>query len=205
MVKKENEEKAQLVRMLASNYGAALTEEVATLWLMLLAPYAVEECRRAVLAVVRRFGHEAVQFGCMPPFALVQKELDRSTGTLRGEDSLAAQAEAEWGRLLEEARRAGSWRVPRLHPTTALVVRQFGGWAVICTWKEAELSWKHKEFIAAWRAACGREDAMALGADAVALLAGGAGRPLALTRETLQKRLDHKAKEENHAPRALCV
>ena len=196
MVKTENEEKAQLIRMLASNYGATLTEEVATLWLMLLAPYGVDECRRAVLAVVRRFGHEAVQFGCMPPFALVQKELDRASGVLRGEDNVAVQAEAEWGRLLDEARRAGSWRVPDLHPTTALVVRQFGGWAVVCSWKEAELSWKRKEFIAAWRAACGREDAMALGADAVALLGAGPTRPLALTRETLQKRLALRVGEE---------
>ena len=197
MVKEENEEKAKLIRMLASNYSAALNEESATLWLMLLAPYSVEHCRRAVLAVLRRFGHEAVQFGFMPPFALVQKELDSIAGTLHGEESTAAQAEAEWGRLLDEARRAGSWRRPELHPTTALVVRQFGGWAVICSWKEAELSWKRKEFIAAWRAASGREDAFALGADAVALLGSGPTRPLALTRETLQKRLALRAGEES--------
>lgn len=205
MVKDDNEQKAMLVRMLASNYGATLTEEVATLWLMLLAPYGVEDCRRAVLSVVRRFGHEAVQFGCMPPFALVQKELDRASGALRGEDNLAAQAEAEWGRLLDAARRSGSWRTPDLHPTTALVVRQFGGWAVVCSWKEAELSWKHKEFVAAWRAACGREDAIALGADAVALLGARPGHPLPLTRENLEKRLALKAEEKHHAPRALRV
>lgn len=195
MVKEENEEKAQLVRMLASNYGAALTEEVAALWLMLLTPYTVEDCRRALLAVVRRFGHESVQFGYMPPFALAQKELDRITGTLRGEDNIAVQAEAEWGRLLSEIERTGSWRVPALHPTTAFVVRQLGGWAVICAWREADLSWKHKDFITAWQAAFGREDAMALGADAVAMLTGGSGKPIAL-REALQKRLESKAKEK---------
>ncbi|HJD97796.1 DUF6475 domain-containing protein [Mailhella massiliensis] len=205
MVKEDNEQKAQLIRMLASNYSAALNEEAATLWLTLLAPYSVEHCRRAVLAVLRRYGHEAVQFGFMPPFALVQKELDRISGALHGEENTAAQAEAEWGRLLEEARRAGSWRVPALHPTTALVVRQFGGWNVVCAWKEAELSWKHKEFIAAWRAASGREDAFALGADAVALLGAASSKPLALTKEYLKNRLERKAKENDHAPRALCL
>ena len=50
---------------------------------------------------------------------------------------------------------------------------------------------------AAGRAASGREDAFALGADAVALLGAGPTRPLALTRETLQKRLALRAGEES--------
>ena len=54
--------KAQLIRLLAANYSAEVDEDSTTLWLMLLAPYSVEDCRRAVLSVVRRYGNESVRF-----------------------------------------------------------------------------------------------------------------------------------------------
>lgn len=165
--------KAQLIRLLAANYSAEVDEDSTTLWLMLLAPYSVEDCRRAVLSVVRRYGNESVRFGSMPPFALLQRELDAVTGAVRGERNTALRAEAEWGRLLEEIRRCGAWREPELHPTTAFVVRQMGGWGAVCRWKEEEVGWKKKEFCALWREVSGREKVLESGAGAVARLEGG--------------------------------
>lgn len=173
--------------MLASNYSAELDEDTATLWLVLMSAYSVEDCRSAVLSVVRGCGFESVQFGSLPPFALIQRELDARTGTVRGERNLALQAEAEWGRLLEEVRSCGFWRTPKLHPTTEFVVRQLGGWERVCRWKEEDLSWKRREFLSAWREAAGREDVLSLGAEAVAGLDRG---PVRLTTSLLRRRLE---------------
>lgn len=184
---RDAEEKMRLIRMLASNYSAELDEDTATLWLVLMSAYSVEDCRSAVLSVVRGCGFESVRFGSLPPFALIQRELDARTGTVRGERNLALQAEAEWGRLLEEVRSCGFWRTPKLHPTTEFVVRQLGGWERVCRWKEEELSWKRREFLSAWREAAGREDVLSLGAEAVAGLDRG---PVRLTTSLLRRRLD---------------
>ena len=184
---RDAEEKMRLIRMLASNYSAELDEDTATLWLVLMSAYSVEDCRSAVLSVVRGWGLESVRFGSLPPFALIQRELDARTGTVRGERNLALQAEAEWGRLLEEVRSCGFWRTPKLHPTTEFVVRQLGGWERVCRWKEEELSWKRREFLSAWREAAGREDVLSLGAEAVAGLDRG---PVRLTTSLLRRRLD---------------
>lgn len=173
--------------MLASNYSAELDEDTATLWLVLMSAYSVEDCRCAVLSVVRGCGFESVRFGSLPPFALIQRELDARTGTVRGERNLALQAEAEWGRLLEEVRSCGFWRTPKLHPTTEFVVRQLGGWERVCRWKEEDLSWKRREFLSAWREAAGREDVLSLGAEAVAGLDRG---PVRLTTSLLRRRLE---------------
>lgn len=184
---RDAEEKMRLIRMLASNYSAELDEDTATLWLVLMSAYSVEDCRCAVLSVVRGCGFESVRFGSLPPFALIQRELDARTGTVRGERNLALQAEAEWGRLLEEVRSCGFWRTPKLHPTTEFVVRQLGGWERVCRWKEEDLSWKRREFLSAWREAAGREDVLSLGAEAVAGLDRG---PVRLTTSLLRRRLD---------------
>ncbi len=195
----DGEKKAQLIRLLASNYSAEVDEDSTTLWLMLLAPYSVEDCRHAVLAVVRRYGNEAVRFGAMPPFALIQRELDARTGEVRGEKNTALRAEAEWGRLLEEIRRCGSWREPELHPTTAFVVRQMGGWPLACRWKEEELGWKKREFCALWRECCGREETLLEGAAAVARLEGG---PRRLDAPMLQRALTGARERPGMLPQA---
>lgn len=45
-------------------------------------------------------------------------------------------------------------------PVTALVVRQMGGWARACSWKDADLPWRHRDFIELWKIALGNEDAL---------------------------------------------
>ena len=205
-MKAHGEEKARLIRLLAANYCADVDEDTTTLWLMLLAPYSVEVCRRAVISVVRRHGSEAVRFGAMPPFALLQRALDEVTGCLSGEKSVALQAEAEWGVLLEQARVTGAWRIPALHPTTAFVVRQMGGWQQVCRWKEEELGWKKREFCAAWRDAFGREDALLEGADAVARLGSGPA-PLGIALKARTRRIAVQDRERGwrNGDETLCV
>ena len=172
-MKEEAADKVRFIRLLAANYGAELDEDTTTLWLVLLAPYSAEQCRRAVLAVVRTCGYEAVRFGSLPPFALIQRELDACTGMVRGERNTRLMAEAEWGKLLAEVRTCGIWREPDLHPTTAFVVRQMGGWTRVCRWKEEELGWKHRAFLGFWCDSSGREEVLLQGAQAVARLEEG--------------------------------
>lgn len=172
-MKEESAQKARYIRLLAANYGAELDEDTTTLWLVLLAPYSAEQCRNAVLSVVRTCGYEAVRFGSLPPFALIQRALDAGTGVVRGERNTRLMAEAEWGKLLEAVGVSGIWREPQLHPTTAFVVRQMGGWKRVCRWKEEELGWKHREFLGLWCESSGREEVLLLGARAVARLEEG--------------------------------
>ena len=164
------------VRMIAVNFAADLSEEQLRLWLVLLASYSREQVQQAATALLRRCGSEQVRFGAMPPFALMQKELDAVTGALRGERNLAAQAEAEWGLLLARMTECGRYREPRLHPVTALVVRQMGGWPRACAWKDTDLPWRHKEFLDLWKMASGNENVLPLGAAAVAGLNSSRGR-----------------------------
>lgn len=175
MTQDDTKQRIQLLNMLAQNYSAALDADALDLWLMLLAEYPLHVMRRAILGVIRAHGFEAVQYKSMPPFALVQKELDKLTGSLKQEESLPLMAEAEWGRLLDMCTSVGSYGSPQLHPTTAYVVRQMGGWATVCRWKEEELQWKHKDFVNRWQQCHGREEVMRLGADEVKRLASTGG------------------------------
>ena len=80
-------------------------------------------------------------------------------------------AQAEWGRLLKEIGRVGSWGTPNLHPTTSCVVRFLGGWTQVCLWQEKDLQWHQRRFIDAWIQTHGREEVLELGAEAVKQLA----------------------------------
>lgn len=164
------------VRMIAVNFSADLSEQQLRLWLVLLASYSREQVQQAATALLRRCGSEQVRFGAMPPFALMQRELDAVVGAVRGERNVAMQAEAEWTRLLRLLRECGHYREPSLPPVTALVVRQMGGWARACSWKDVDLPWRHREFIELWKIALGNEDALTQGASAVAALNSAKGR-----------------------------
>ena len=80
MEARERDEKLAVLNGLAGNYAATLSPETAKMWLYLLKDYDVAVVQAAALAMIRRCGSETVPYRTMPPFALMQKELDRMTG-----------------------------------------------------------------------------------------------------------------------------
>ena len=157
--------------LMAENYETTISPELLKLWLKMLEGYDPAVTEQAVLNVMRKHGHESVQFRSMPPFALLQRELDLLTGSTVAGDTVALQAQAEWGRLLKEIGRVGSWGTPNLHPTTSCVVRFLGGWTQVCLWQEKDLQWHQRRFLDAWIQTHGREEVLELGAEAVKQLA----------------------------------
>lgn len=185
----DTQQRVQLLNLLATNYKATLSKEDITLWLMMLADYPLPAVRRAVTGLVRKYGSEAVPFNSLPPFALMQRELDRVTGGMGEKENLALMAESEWGRLLDLCESVGSYGSPKMHPTTAYVVRQMGGWANVCRWREDELQWRHRDFVERWQQCHGREEIMELGADEVKKLATSSGGMKSLSDRLSQHRL----------------
>ena len=161
----ERNEKLAILNGLAGNYSAVLSDETSKMWLFLLKEYSVAQVQAAALNLIRK--HSDVPYKAMPPFAMMQKELDILDGTVRGEENIALQAEAEWNALLEWIEGYGSWRTPDLEPVTARVVRMMGGWQCACAWLEKDLNWRHKEFTELWEQVQGKEEFVAIGAHAV--------------------------------------
>lgn len=161
--------KANLLIMLAANFGREFPPELFGIWLDLLGPYDWRQVEQAVKAVIRTYDYKT-----LPPFAVLQRELDRLSGGVDPDKALAIQAEAEWARLIDAIGRYGSYQQPELHETTEHVLRTMGGWLVACQWETARLEWRRREFVEAWKLAHEKLALIALGADAVAQLAHGA-------------------------------
>ena len=166
-------DKMASIGMVAAAFGAKLTEEVSSLWLALLSPYDDASVYRAAVAMIRKTTDAA--YGRMPLFGLMQQELDALSAALHGEDNVELQAEAEWGRLLEAMGTIGYYREPDLDRTTMQVLRLMGGWQYACSWMRDDLPFRHRDFIRLWTQTYGREDAVAMGADAVRALNGSKG------------------------------
>lgn len=165
-------QKLKVLYGLAMNYGRELPEQLAELWLQLLTPYTAEQVAAAVARVVTEY-----EYKTLPPFAVLKKALDAGSG--HGAEAVEAMAAAEWTALLEAIEQRGSYGgpPPGMHPTTAYVLRSFGGWGAVCRWSTAWLDAKRREFVEQWTQAHGKAGAMALGADGVkaALEAESAG------------------------------
>lgn len=185
----DTQQRVQLLNLMAMNYNAPLSKEASALWLMLLADYPLPVVRRAMTNMMRKYGPNDVPFKTLPPFALMQKELDGVTGGMGERENLALMAEAEWGRLLDMCESVGSYGTPKMHATTAFVVRQMGGWANVCRWREDELQWRHKDFVSRWQQCHGREEIMELGADEVKKLATTSGGMMSLGDRLAKHRL----------------
>lgn len=154
---------------MAANFGKDIPEPLLEMWLDLLGPYSSAHVQEAVKAVIQQY-----QFKTIPPFAVLKEALDDLTGT--SESSLAQQALAEWGVLLREIERIGVYEYPKLHQTTAYVVRIMGGWETVCSWVDSSLDFKRKEFIQFWVASHGKVENLQLGAEGVVAAIGGRGR-----------------------------
>lgn len=150
------------IMALAANFGKEFPECLLPIWLDLLAPYPASLVNEAVKQVILTY-----EYKTMPPFAVLQRELDKLSGVIPEAKALDMRAEAEWGKLLDAIGRYGSYRKPDLHKTTEYVLRSMGGWGAACQWDAARLEWRRKEFVEAWKMADGKVDLMIGGAEAI--------------------------------------
>lgn len=162
------ERKIEALTVMAANFSREFPEPLLKIWMKLLAPYPPAAVEAGVLELVRSYAYKTI-----PPFAVFQRVLDNAAGRIAAETSLEMAAGAEWARLLAAIERYGRYNPPRLHPTTAHVLRGMGGWDAACGWNTDKLEWRRKEFLEAWKLAHGREDLLELGA--AAILAAGDG------------------------------
>jgi len=186
MAENDRDEKLAILNGIAGNYSATLAPETAKMWLFLLRDYSARQTQLAALALIRKHGTD-VPFRSMPPFALLQAELDALTGTVRGEENVKLQARAEWGKLLADIETFGTYREPEMNRTTVYCVRSFGGWAQVCRWKMEELPFRERDFLRLWGESHGKEEFLALGCEAVASIEAPQGTN-ALSMEEFQKK-----------------
>lgn len=172
--REEKREKGIALVALAANFGKDLPKPLFKLWLDLLAPYPSLLVEEAVRNVIQGY-----EYKTLPPFAVLQRELDALRGVgARGHDLRATD---EWGALMTEMARRGSYSPPeRLHPTTLHVLRLMGGWHAACAWTEDSLDFKRRAFIAHWTECHGKVQAMEPGSAGLRPVIGtrreGAGR-----------------------------
>lgn len=157
--------KSAAINAMAENYGKTLSDELMRMWLRLLEHYSAEQVVEAAVRVIAEY-----KYATMPPFAVLKEFLDYPRGCKALEISKEMQAEAEWGKLLQNIRSLGYYKGPpeTMHPTTLYVLRNMGGWMSACAWDARGMDWKHKEFVEKWLLADGHVDAMMLGASTVA-------------------------------------
>lgn len=152
----ENDKKASCLVALAANYGKEFPASLFAVWLDLLQDYDSLQVSQAVKEVIRAYEYKTI-----PPFAVLQKELDKVCNALSLEAGLEALANDEWENLLQTISVYGRYReAPEFCPTTAFVLRQMGGYDRAMNWRQSELDWKRKEFMASWQNAYGHVEQM---------------------------------------------
>lgn len=156
----DEKKKTQAIIALAANFEKKFSEELLDLWLKLLSGYTVQHVHAAIKHVL-----ESYEYKTMPPFAVIKKALDLVTGD--DEETLKAQAEAEWCVLQNKIEEIGAYGKPELHETTAYTVRQLGGWNAACHWPLDSLAFKRRDFLDIWRRSHGKTKLLRLGANAV--------------------------------------
>lgn len=161
--------KTEIILMIAENFGVQATERIIYLWLSLLEDYPEAVCQKAALSLIRNAGNNQVAFNSMPPFALMQKELDALTGQFSDpKEQCLANASNAWNKLMKAVEVFGSYRVPKGFDRTLLYcIRSLGGWSVICNWKESDLNWRKKEFLELYQLADGKVDLLEAGTQAI--------------------------------------
>lgn len=154
--------KLSMLDALAANFNQnqPMDSALKKLWLEILKPYSAEHVTRAVMQVINTYKYKT-----LPPFAVLQDALDDLDGT--SEAVIDQMALAEWNLLQTTIRKIGSYRTPELHPTTAYALSTMGGWSGACGWMEADMPFRKKEFLEAWKNSHNRVYQMALGAAGV--------------------------------------
>ena len=148
---------------LASVCGTSINENAIKLWLMALEDFSAEQVEKGVALAIK-----TEEYSKMPVPAKIIRKIREACGIpspLDQQKAKEAQAEAEWGQVLDHVRRVGSYGSPRFHPTTQRVLHAMGGWSALCeSMTSANRDFKRRDFVSMWQTYHEAGDAMELGA-----------------------------------------
>lgn len=146
----------QLV-VLAENFSSDVSTPRLKLILSELENFSFEQITQGLTKILRNRKYPG-----FPTLAEILEAVDGNQG-----DELTFEAEGQW-RKLWIASDKGAWArylgEPNhpgpehyLNPTAMLTLRQMGGRSAMLTWREAELNWRHREFVETYRLLAGNE------------------------------------------------
>ena len=155
--------KVAAVYGLASVCGTSINENAIKIWLMALEDFSAEQVEKGIALAIK-----TEEYSKMPVPAKIIRKIREACGIpspLDRQKAKEAQAEAEWGQVLDQVRRVGSYGNPKFHPTTQRVLRAMGGWSSLCeSMTSANRDFKRRDFVAMWQTYHETGDAMELGA-----------------------------------------
>jgi len=159
----ERQRKIAAVYGLASVCGASVDENALKIWLMALEDFSATQVEAGIALAIK-----TEEYARMPVPAKVIRKIREACGIpspLDRQKAMEAQAEAEWGQVLDQVRRVGSYGSPRFHPTTQRVLRAMGGWGALCeSMTSANRDFKRRDFVSMWQTYHEAGDAMEIGA-----------------------------------------
>lgn len=155
--------KVAAVYGLASVCGTSINENAIKIWLMALEDFSAEQVEKGIALAIK-----TEEYSKMPVPAKIIRKIREACGIpspLDRQKAKEAQAEAEWGQVLDQVRRVGSYGNPKFHPTTQRVLRAMGGWSALCeSMTSANRDFKRRDFVSMWQTYNETGDAMELGA-----------------------------------------
>lgn len=140
------QEKKKIVALSAmtKNYNAKLDDDLLDFWLELLDGYSAEHVGQAVKSVIK-----AYEYKTLPPFAVIQAELDKLTGQDK-EAKKNAPFEA-WEAVQRELDSSPNReKCPNFEPRILYALKLIGGWYRLCNATFDDLVWRKKEFCTAY-------------------------------------------------------
>ena len=133
---------AEMMFGLGSVYEKEISKAQVSLYFNALADYAVEQVSAGISKHVR--DPEAGKW--MPKPADLIAQMDGKTKA--DKTDLEAQAEMQWGRVMEAVKKTGRYRTPKFKdPATTAAISRMGGWLAMCDISDKSMPWKAKEFI----------------------------------------------------------
>ena len=158
--------KTAAVYGLAKTCGFRMDDDVLKIWFMALEDFSAEQVEKGIALAIK-----TEEYSKMPVPAKIIRKIREACGIpspLDRQKAKEAQAEAEWGQVLDQVRRVGSYGNPKFHPTTQRVLRAMGGWSALCeSMTSANRDFKRRDFISMWQTYNDAGDAMELGAEGI--------------------------------------
>ncbi|MBU4565609.1 MAG: hypothetical protein KKE29_12875 [Proteobacteria bacterium] len=157
LVSEQRQEVMKQLVILAENFSAEISTPRLKMILSELENFPSEQITAGLTKILRTRKY--------PGFPALAEILEAVGGSQR--DELTLEAEGQWKRLWIAADK-GAWTRyfgepdhpgPEfyLNPTAQLTLRQMGGRSAMLTWREAELNWRHREWVETYRLLAGNE------------------------------------------------
>jgi hypothetical protein len=146
MTENDSNKFKELIAAINETYGEQFSQAQTLLWWNMFKPHSIQVFEQAV------YQHMACPDTGMftPKPANIMKFINGTSK--QNEQALDDKSEIAWHVIEGEIRRIGSHTTLRMEDRQALAaVKAIGGWKKICGLTISELTWAHKEFVAAYK------------------------------------------------------